>query len=87
MNYAKLENSPRLQRVLARLADGKPHSTRDIMHKALVCAVNSCVDELRENGFNISCKRTGRLWLYQLKDVATKSQTPKTILEEIDNLR
>lgn len=67
MNYAKLENSPRLQRVLTCLKDGFPHSTRGIMRGANVCAVNSCIDELRENGFNISCKRMGKLWWYQLE--------------------
>ena len=70
MNYAKLNNSPRLIRVWGYLTDREPHSTRDIMLKANVCAVNSCVSELRANGFDISCNRKGKIWWYQLE--ATK---------------
>jgi len=66
IHYAKLDKSPRLQRVLKYLKDKKPHSTRDIVKEADVCAVNSCVDELRENGFDIKCTRKGNIWRYQL---------------------
>jgi len=66
IHFARLEYSPRLQRVLKYLTDKKPHSTRDIVREANVCAVNSCIDELRQNGFNIKCARKGNVWRYQL---------------------
>jgi hypothetical protein len=49
--------SPRLRRVLAVLAGGKPRTTRDIVRKAGVMAVNACVAELRELGAEITCTR------------------------------
>lgn len=60
MHHARIENSPRLQRVAALLEDGRWHSTLDIMIGAGVCAVNSCIAELRENGLEIACRRVGR---------------------------
>ena len=71
MNSADWRESPRLQRVLAALrrADGEL-TTREIVVEADVCAVNSCVAELRDGGFDIRCRqevRNGRrLWLYRL---------------------
>lgn len=56
MKAAKL-TSPRLQRVLTLLKDRRPHTTREIVRKARVCAVNSCIAELRENGAEIICTR------------------------------
>jgi len=67
MNAARLENSPRLQRVAALLADGREYSTLDIVIGAGVCAVNSCVAELRANGFAIACRREGDRWLYRVE--------------------
>lgn len=60
MHHARIEKSPRLQRVAALLADGRWYSTLDIMIGAGVCAVNSCVSELRANGYTIACRRVGR---------------------------
>ena len=60
IHYAKIENSDRLRRVLAVLSDGKPHSTLEIIAYARVCAVNSCIAELRMNGFRIQCRQAGR---------------------------
>lgn len=57
MNAAKVTTSDRLRRVAAVLSDGKEHSTRDIIINADVCAVNSAVAELRQNGLQISCRR------------------------------
>jgi hypothetical protein len=54
MHAAKLKNSPRLQRVDKFLSDLRPHTTRDIIRGADVCAVNSCVAELRANGRTIN---------------------------------
>ena len=56
MHAARLSTSSRLQRVLAVLADGRPHTTRGIMRAAQVCAVNSCIAELRANGAEIECQ-------------------------------
>lgn len=68
MHSAKIEQSPRLMRVFRVLSDRKQHTTRDIMRKANVCAVNSCVAELRDNGIAVECHRTGSLWRYWLAD-------------------
>lgn len=66
MHYARIEASPRLQRVAALLADGSERSTLDIAASAKVCAVNSAIAELRANGLDIACRRQGNLWLYCL---------------------
>ncbi len=58
IHYAKLENSPRLQEVLAFLRErgGRGATTREILCGCpSVCAVNSVADELRENGFDVPC--------------------------------
>lgn len=47
--------SPRLQRALAVLSDGRPHTTRDVVRKARVMAVNAVVAELRHHGAEIIC--------------------------------
>ena len=60
MHAARLDKSERLKRVLALLEDGRWHSTLDIVIGAGVCAVNSCIAELRENGFAIACRRVGK---------------------------
>ncbi|TCS69747.1 hypothetical protein EDC61_11947 [Sulfuritortus calidifontis] len=60
MKAARIEKSDRLQRVLALLEDRAWHSTLDIVIGAGVCAVNSCIAELRANGFPIACRRVGR---------------------------
>jgi len=66
MNNAAIASSERLQRVMQVLADGQPHSTRDIIRAANVCAVNSVIAELREQGISIHCHRRGLAWYYQL---------------------
>jgi len=60
MHAAKVESSPRLQRVLALISDGSEHSTRDIAQGAEVCAVSSCVAELRAAGAVIHCRQVMR---------------------------
>lgn len=55
--HAATLTSDRLARVRRLLSDGRPHSTRSIMRKTHVCAVNSCVAELRQNGADIICER------------------------------
>lgn len=70
IHYAKLKNSPRLQRLLEFLEDCKPHTTLEIIGGAKICAVNSAVTELRRNGFDVSCTRNGRIYSYQLGDIS-----------------
>jgi hypothetical protein len=67
MNYANIEKSLRLQKVIKVLKDKNWHSTMDIIKRAEVCAVNSIITELRLNGFDIKCKRDANKWLYQLQ--------------------
>lgn len=74
MRAANIANSPRLQRVLGVLFDGEWHSTRTIIRRADVCAVNSCVAELKApiNGYAIisRCVKphfdTPAVWEYKL---------------------
>ena len=49
-------HTPRLQRVLRLLGDGRPHTTRDIVRRANVVAVNAVVAELRTHGAEIGCR-------------------------------
>lgn len=53
IHAAKLENSQRLQRVLSVLWEGGWISTWDISRRGSVCAVNSCIAELRALGYTI----------------------------------
>jgi hypothetical protein len=48
-------HSDRLQRVLRVLQDGRSHTTRSIIRKAHVAAVNAIVAELRHHGAEIAC--------------------------------
>ena len=74
MHAACLHRSSRLQRVHALLSDGAERSTQEIMAGAHVCAVNSCIAELRAhpNNCRIDCRQqvnraTGqRTWLYRM---------------------
>ena len=72
MHAARLDSSPRLLRVHALLADGLERSTLDIVRHARVCAVNSCIAELRANGAAIECRQVRgpnhgeRIFLYRM---------------------
>ncbi len=72
MHAARLDRSARLQRVHALLEDGIERSTLHIAMSAGVCAVNSCVAELRANGAWIECRRIvnpadgSRIFLYRM---------------------
>ncbi|MCX8017056.1 MAG: hypothetical protein N2690_04020 [Rhodocyclaceae bacterium] len=67
MHAARIETSPRLRRVLELLSDGRAKTTLEIVAGAGVCAVNSCIAELRANGYPVRCWREGDLWFYQLE--------------------
>ena len=83
MHAARLDRSDRLRRVYALLADGREHSTLEIVQGAGVCAVNACIAELRDNGAVINCRvavrqMTGeRVWLYRLvRSIRTGGPVP-----------
>jgi len=62
VHSATIASSPRLQRVLAFLkkVGQLGATTRDIVTGADVCAVNSCIAELRANGIPIDCDMEGK---------------------------
>lgn len=68
--HAAAITSPRLQRVLRVLSDGKPHTTRGIVRRAQVMAVNACISELRQHGAEITCTQAvterGRVFTYTM---------------------
>ena len=66
MHAASIEKSERLGRVRDLLSQGGEFTTLDIIKQANVCAVNSIVAELRQNGFDIDCQRRGDKWFYKL---------------------
>jgi hypothetical protein len=69
MHAASIEKSERLGRVLDLLSQGGEFSTLDIIKLANVCAVNSIVAELRQNGCDIDCQRKGEKWFYRLNKI------------------
>lgn len=68
MNAAKLEKSDRLIRVDRLLSDGNAHSTMNVIIEANVCAVNSIIAELRQNGRDIICTRKDGVYYYRMED-------------------
>lgn len=76
--HAARLDSPRLQQVLALLKDGKPHTTRDIVRRARVMAVNAAISELRHHGAEITCVKQaapgGQGWRFYY----TMTKAPKT---------
>lgn len=65
-HYAKLSQSPRLQRVRDFLVDGEWHSSLEVVREAKIVAVSAAISELRFNGLKIDCKRNGKIWYYKL---------------------
>ena len=78
IHYAHLATSARLRRCLSVLCDAAPEglTTREIIRKSHVCAVNTVVAELKANGIEIDCRciRRGR-YKYTLVDPAAALQT------------
>jgi len=61
MRHARLATSPRLRRALVALQEtGGEISTYELAQKAKICAVNSVVAELRENGAVITCRQDAK---------------------------
>jgi DeoR/GlpR family transcriptional regulator of sugar metabolism len=56
MHAAKIDDSPRLQKVRDFLRRKGSATTREISQACDVYAVNSIVAELRANGFMVECK-------------------------------
>jgi hypothetical protein len=67
MHAASIEKSERLGRVRDLLSQGGEFTTLDIIKSANVCAVNSIIAELRQNGLDINCQRRGDKWFYRLE--------------------
>ena len=91
MHHARLETSERLARVHEVLLDGEEHSTLDIARRAGVCAVNSCVAELRECGAEIGCRMIvspddgrRRIFVYRMTRPAPRPQLPPTSTNDIE---
>lgn len=57
MIHAAALKSPRLQRVLKALRGGQRLTTRAIVRKANVVAVNAVIAELRSHGAQIHCEQ------------------------------
>ncbi len=66
MNAANLTKSDRLQRVFKLLSKGGEYTTLEIIQQAGVCAVNSIISELRQNGYQIDCQRRHDKWFYRM---------------------
>lgn len=57
IHFGRVENSPRLQRALAVLADGEWHTAEDIEKKGCVRAGSAIVGELKGQGYDIEKRR------------------------------
>lgn len=64
MHAAKLVKSDRLRRLYSDL-NRKWQSTLELQMKGHV-AVSTSISELRANGKNVECVRTGNVWRYRL---------------------
>lgn len=67
---------PQWKRIVAVLADRRPHSMQEIHAKAGFCRLNSRVSELRSRGYEITCDKTGGNYIYTLVS------TPDDLLDE-----
>lgn len=72
-HFARVASSPRLQRVVNLLRDGRYHSTMGIIRKANVCNAATCISELRRQGFDIPAPFHGDgKWQYKMYPVGEK---------------
>lgn len=65
MNAARLDKSDRLRRLAKVLKTGKEYSTLEIIQLANVAAVSAAISELRQNGMDIRCRRSDRIYYYR----------------------
>ena len=75
IHAARYSRSPRLQRVVSLMSDGKERTTREIQSRANVCNAHTCVSELRAQGFRFGDAemryvKGERRWFYKLKRAA-----------------
>jgi len=73
MHAAKIDDSPRLQKVRDFLRRKGSATTMEIVKGCEVCAVNSIIAELRSNGFTVDCspvKGQRGVYLYTLNEHA-----------------
>ena len=66
IHFARYEESPRLQRVLAYMLHGLPRTGLEIILGAQVTAVSAAACELRENGFDLECIKQNNPPTYRL---------------------
>ncbi len=64
-------HSPRLQKLLRLLSDGREHSTLDVVRRTGVLAPGTCVSELRAHGAEVDCSlridaKGRRRWFYRM---------------------
>ena len=58
MHHARLQTSPRLRRTLKVLQQAHGEmTTYELSRAANICAVNSVIAELRQNGAEITCRQ------------------------------
>ena len=69
IHFAFYEESPRLQRCLEFMLDGKPHTGLEISHGAFINAVSAAACELRLNGFDMECIKKLNPSIYQLHNI------------------
>jgi hypothetical protein len=67
MNHRNLATSKPLQRVYNLMKSGGEFTTRQIIRKAHVCAINAIMPELARNGVAYKCQRRGNKWYYRLE--------------------
>jgi len=76
IHAANLINSDRLSDVYALLRDEEWHGTREIVHACDVCAVNTIIAELRDNGLRIETRCVGQgRYEYRLAALVVKKKT------------
>lgn len=86
MHAAKIDDSPRLQKVRDFLRLHGSGTTRDISRACDVYAVNSIVAELRANGFRVTCapvKGQRGVYRYTLHEGPVAPARPRPIFSGI----
>ncbi len=79
MHSARLDRSPRLQRLLAALKTRDELTSMELLVEARIVGLSAAVSELRANGAIVDCRQTTRaggepVWLYRL--VAEPGEAP-----------
>lgn len=76
MHAARIEDSPRLQKVLEYLRRHGGATTLQIIQGCGVCAVNSIIAELRANGYTVNCQAVKGLRGVYRYDLVEAPQMP-----------